>query len=606
MSDYTINVQPLSLRGTLSSGTCLLDAITEMGVRITGLCGGNGVCGRCRIQIISGKVSEPSHAEQHLFSKNEIAAGYRLACHTYPRSDLTVHIPSESLSAPQRLQVEGEGALFTPDPIVRKYSITLPRPSVKNTRGDDRRLIDSLKREHGIVCHSIDLETLRILPKQLRSCNWSVDVYVRGDEIIAIRPQNRRLLGIAIDLGTTKIAGYLVDLETGGVCASKGIMNPQIAHGEDVITRIVKAVRSTADKEMLQEILISALNKLNRELCQDIQATIEEIMEIVIVGNTAIHHLLLRVPADTLARAPHVAGVCRSMDIKARYLGLDAAKGAYVHLPANIAGFVGGDHVAMLLASDVNKSAGPLLAVDIGTNTEISLAFDGRITSVSCASGPAFEGYHISCGMRAAEGAIEHVRIDNDIIQYQTIFDSAPIGICGSGIFDVLAQFYINGIIDRRGRMNHAHPRIRKTGQMYEFVLIEADEKKTSKSITVTQKDIRELQLAKAAIRTGINALLMHNDVTAQDIGNIVVAGAFGSFIDISSAITIGMFPDLPSRHFSQVGNAAGTGAKIILTSGLKRAEAVQMADRIQYVELGGNDAFNDMFVTALDLGKGR
>ncbi len=603
MAVYHVNFQPVSRRGKCLAEQSLLDFAVEAGVNLVALCGGKGACGRCKVQIISGEITAPTAQERDVLSVQEISDGFRLACQTYPRSDLIVHIPAESLTTPQRLQVEGRQMDIPPDPVAPAYGVSLGIPSLIDTLGDDARLLTALQQAHGISCRCIDMAVLRALPEVLRSCNWTVDVRVREDEIVAVLPRGGRAVGAAFDIGTTKIAGYLVDLETGRTLASRGMMNPQIAYGEDVIARIGRAMRSEKEADRLQQVLIRDLNQLTSQLCTEAGVEAENILEMVMVGNTAIHHLLLHLPVAQLGRVPYVAAVVCPMDIKARDLGVIAADGAYIHLLSNIAGFMGADHVAMLLGIDAVNKKGPLVAVDIGTNTEISLIVDGDISSVSCASGPAFEGYHIKDGMRAAEGAIEHMEMRGDQIQYQTIYGAAPVGVCGSGIFDTIAQLYINGVIDKSGRMIPDHSRVRTNPHGAEFLLVEQENSGNGKPITITQKDIRELQLAKAAIRTGINTLLEQSGINAEDIAEVIVAGAFGTFLDLSSAIAISMFPKLPITRFHQVGNAAGAGARAALVSKAKREEAGKMACRIRYIEMAGAKEFNKAFIEAMALG---
>jgi uncharacterized 2Fe-2S/4Fe-4S cluster protein (DUF4445 family) len=333
---------------------------------------------------------------------------------------------------------------------------------------------------------------------------------------------------------------------------------------------------------------------------------VEEITDAVVVGNTAMHHLFLNLPLAQLAHAPFVPAVSQAVDIKARDLGLQLAPGAYTHLLPNIAGFVGADHVAMLLATEVWPAEGVLLAIDIGTNTEVSLIDGDQITSASCASGPAFEGGHIKDGMRAARGAIERLRITGDDIQYQTIEGAPPAGICGSGILDALAQLYLADIIKESGRMTDNHPRLRHHRKQREFILVDKETRGGKPAIVITQQDVRELQLAKAAIRTGIQVLLEANQRTEEDISQVIIAGAFGSYIDVASAIAIGMLPTLPLNRFRQVGNAAGKGAKLALISRHKRAEAQTLASRVNYIELANAPYFMPTFVQSGYLGKYR
>jgi len=352
----------------------------------------------------------------------------------------------------------------------------------------------------------------------------------------------------------------------------------------------------------LQESVVEALNQATVEMCAEAGIAPVDILESVVVGTTAMHHLFLGLPVEQLSRAPYVPAVASALDLRARDLGLHIAPAATVHLPPNIAGYVGADHVAMLLATGMAQREGVVLAIDIGTNTEVCLAEHGRLTSLSCASGPAFEGAHIKHGMRAAHGAIEHLRMVDGQIEYQTIGGGPPVGLCGSGILDTLAQLYLAGVVSHGGRMGE-HPHVRSEGARREFVLVSEDESDDGRpAITLTQKDVRELQLAKGAIRTGINVLLEVNGLIADEIDQVIIAGAFGTYIDVSSAITIGMLPRLPLNRFRQVGNAAGVGAKLALVSRSKRAEAQALARRVGYIELATVPQFARTFAQALYL----
>ena len=357
---------------------------------------------------------------------------------------------------------------------------------------------------------------------------------------------------------------------------------------------------------LLQKLAVEAINELCADLCAEANASEEEIVEAVVVGNTAMHHLFLGLPVRQLALSPFVPAVSRAVDVKAGDLGLHIAPGAYVHLLPNIAGFVGADHVAVLLATEVLLAKGPIVALDIGTNTEVSLIHDGKITSTSCASGPAFEGGHIKYGMRAATGAIERLRIADDTIQYQTIDGAPPIGICGSGILDALSQLYLAEVIDEGGKIMDNHPRVRTYKGQREFVLVSKEERGGKPAITITQHDVRELQLAKAAIRSGIQTLLEANDCPEDEIKQVIIAGAFGTYIDVASAVAIGMLPSLPLNRFRQAGNAAGMGAKLALISLAKRAESQAVASRVKYIELASAPGFEQTFIQASYLGRYR
>ena len=606
MTVYIVYFEPVGRKGECRANQSLLDCAHRLGMGIASLCGGQGTCHSCKIQLLSGTVSAPTGNEREVFSSEELKDGWRLACQTYPASDCKLNVPSESMTTTQRTQVEGLEITVAPEPPVQAYHLKLAGPSLSNPQADAEHLLQELNHQHHLHCNRVDIDVMRLLSPQLRSWKWQCQTSVRDNEVIALGPWPSRQLGLAVDLGTTKIASYLIDLSDGRTLAAKGDMNPQIRYGEDIISRINSAIKSPKKGVQLQQITVEALNQLVADLCADIHANTEEIVEAVVVGNTAMHHLFLGLPVRQLALSPFVPAVTSALDIKARDLGLHIAAGAYVHLLPNIAGFVGADHVAMLLATDAWQAEGITVALDIGTNTEVSLIAGGKITTVSCASGPAFEGYHIKHGMRAASGAIERVQLADDNIQYQTVDKAPPVGICGSGILDAIAQLYLAGVINEGGRMLQSHPRVRNGQKQREFVLIGDEERSGQPAIVITQQDVRELQLAKSAIRTGIQVLLDTGGYSEDEISQVTIAGAFGTYIDVSSAITIGMLPAIPLNRFQQVGNAAGMGAKMALISLSKRAEGAAVASRVRYIELASAPNFTQTFIQAGYLGRYR
>ena len=599
---HHIDFEPVGRRGSCSANQSLLECARQLGVDLVNLCGGAGNCNRCKVQVLEGRVSEVTDRERELFTAQELAEGYRLACRTTPLSDCKVCVPPESLTALQRTQVEGLEVPVRLDPPVRTYPVQLTPPSLEDLRADAERLLGALAQQHQLDGCTMDVAVLRDLSPQLRPGDWQASVAVRDREIVALLPSSVRLLGLAVDLGTTKIAGYLVDLASGQTLAARGIMNPQIAYGEDVVARLAYAKKSLAETARLQELVVETLNQLAADLCAEVDAEPAAIVEAVVVGNTAMHHLFLGLPVEQLALAPYVPAVQAALDVKARDVGLRIAPGAYVHLLPNIAGYVGADHVAMLLSTGVDQTDRVVLALDIGTNTEVCLVNRGMMTSVSCASGPAFEGAHVKHGMRAANGSIEHLQLVGGRVEYQTIGGEPPVGLCGSGILDALAQLYQAGVLDARGRMGE-HARVRTCDGVREFVLFSEEEQGCRPAITITQKDVRELQLAKGAMHTGIQILLESQGLSEEDIDQVVIAGAFGSYINVASAVTIGMLPVLPPDRFRQVGNAAGMGAKLALISCSKRAEAQAIARRVGYIELATAPRFAQIFAQAMSIG---
>ena len=606
MTAFSVDFQPVGRRGECRKNESLLACARRLGVGINSICGGKGICHSCKAQIVAGTVSKPTRNEREAFSSQELKEGWRLACQTYPTSDVKLMMPAESMTTPQRIQVEGLETKVPPEPPVRAYTVRLSAPSLEAPGADADRLLQALNQRHKLRCAKIDIGALRTVSAHLRSWKWKGEAAVRNGEVIAIVPSKSRQLGLAIDLGTTKVAGYLVDLSDGRTLASKGIMNPQISYGEDIISRMTAAVHSPADAAALQQLAVDAVNELCTDLCGETGAKPEEILEAVVVGNTAMHHLVLLLPVKQLARSPFVPAISEALGVKARELGLDIAPGAYVHLLPNIAGFVGADHVSMLLATDAWQAEETTVALDIGTNTEVSLVYKGQIVSTSCASGPAFEGGHITYGMRATAGAIERIHMDGDKIHYQTIDGALPVGICGSGILDALAQLCVAKVIDEGGRIAGSGRRVRIYKGQREFILVSKEERKGKSPITITQRDVRELQLAKAAIRTGIQLLLEASGCAEDDIRQVIIAGAFGTYIDISSAVAVGMLPPLPLNRFRQVGNAAGTGAKLALISLRSRARAEAIASRINYIELASTPGFQPTFMQASYLGRYR
>lgn len=604
---FTVAFQPIGRRGPcLATGT-LLDAAQRLGVDLTSVCGGHGSCGRCKVQLITGSLTPITPTEEARLSSAELARGYRLACLARPLSDCRVRVPVESLTAPQRTQVEGLETPVEVQPDVASYLIEVPASTLDDLRGNDRRLCEAVMAVAGVEAELTDLEVARRASVELRRLDWRARVTLRGREVIHVAAADAPWLGLAVDIGTTKIAAYLVDLATGRTVAAQGAMNPQIAYGEDIIARLMYASKGPAEAATMQSLLAEGLNKLTADLCAEANAYPTNIVDAVVVGNTAIHHLFLRLPVAQLAAAPYVPAVRAAVNVKAREVGLRLAPGAYVHLLPNIAGYVGADHVAMLLATlpgcfaaDVADTTETVLALDIGTNTEICLAHRGRLTSLSCASGPAFEGAHITFGMRAAAGAIERVRIADGRVEYKIIGDVPPVGLCGSGILDAMAQLRLAGLLDQRGKLSG--PGVHTIEHDPAFIIADAAVTGNGRPIFVTQHDIRELQLAKGAIRCGIEALLQHAGIGPDDLDRVIIAGAFGTYIDVESALAIGLLPPVPRERVSQVGNAAGTGARLALISRRQRSRATEIAGHVYYLELARTPRFMRNFAEAMYL----
>jgi uncharacterized 2Fe-2S/4Fe-4S cluster protein (DUF4445 family) len=553
------------------------------------------------VQVLQGNLSPLTSLEREAFGADELASGYRLACQARPRGDLKVHIPPRSLTTEQRLQIEGQVRLVDVAPAVRGVPVQLPTPTLTDLRSDVTRLAQTLRQRASVDVLTVDPVLLRGLPDQLRQEGWTGVVGLRDGEVVSFHPALKGPLGLAVDLGTTKVAGYLADLMTGETLGADAIMNPQIPYGEDVMARITHALEEAEGRSTLQRVIVEGLNHLAQGLCTRAGRRPDEIAEAVVVGNTAMHHLFLGLPVSQLGLAPYVPAVADALDVKARDLGLAFAPGAYVHLLPNIAGFVGGDHVAMLMATGLWEEEKVVIGLDIGTNTEVALKAGDRLLTCSTASGPAFEGAHIRFGMRAATGAIERVRLDDARVRYKTIGDAPPVGLCGSGILDAIAQLRLAGVMDRMGRIK-PHRRARQGEKGLEFVLVDAGESGVNEDITISRADVSEIQLAKGAMRAGVRILLHEAGLSEADLEGVVVAGAFGTYIDVGSAVTIGMFPPLSLDRFQQVGNAAGMGARMALLSTTQRARALDIARRAEYVELTNEESFATEFARAMVL----
>ncbi len=604
-----VAIEPYGSRVEVSEGSTLLHAIRLAGLSITSLCGGFGLCGKCRVVVISrsSKLSELSQSEVRRLNDSEVKAGYRLACQARVFSDVTIYIPVES-----RVRVKDRKAVtrgFMREvklkPLVRKFKVQLPPPSLRDQRPDLDRLIDSLKAVAEVSEVVVDYESLKNLPTTLREANWSISCVLHGREVVSVEPGNTfsESYGVAVDVGTSKIVIHLVDLTTGEIRAVDLAENPQLAYGEDIVSRMTFANVSEDNLRILQLLLINSINELVERVCKQVGASVDRIYEIIVVGNTAMHHFLLGLKTKHLSASPFTPVVGRSISIKARDLGIKSNIGAVVTALPVIAGFVGADAVADALATGILSREDNVILLDIGTNTEIFVGNSERMLVCSAPSGPALEGAHIRHGMKAINGAIEEVSISSEgEVEYSVIGDVKPRGICGSAIIDVVAELYRNNLIDSRGRFrkNLELKRLRRGVNGWEYVIAWSDETSMGKDIVVSEKDINEVILAKAAIYSGISVLLRRRGLSERDISEVIVAGSFGTHINPFSAKIIGIIPDVPDNKVKFVGNTAIMGADMALLSVDSRSEAERIARAVEYVELSADPYFNEEFLSAL------
>jgi uncharacterized 2Fe-2S/4Fe-4S cluster protein (DUF4445 family) len=585
---FTVRFENLNREASCTEGETIFQSARRAGIRIVGACGGRGVCGTCMVRVTSGEFDSPrtegSEAAARLRRK------WQRACQVRPLSECTVEVAPRSVARVVRADVDGRsGEALAYDPAVRVRELSLDAPTLSQAGADADRVLALLRQDRAA---SMDLNALRELPERLRTRDWKLRAVLRAAEVIGFLRPGRRALGLAVDLGTTNCAGYLLDLESGTRLNGIGIENPQAGYGGDLVSRLNYAMASAERRHELCEAAVTAVNELARTLCEAASASPEDIVDVTLCGNTAMHHLLLGLPVRQLGRAPYVPAVCAALDVKTRDLGIVSAPGAYLHLMPNVGGYVGGDHVAALLATEERWSTATTVLMDIGTNTEISLIHAGEIHTVSCPSGPALEGAHISAGMRAAEGAIERVSFEDGRIAVRTIGDAEPVGLCGSGVLDAIAVLLEAGVMDRRGRMLRGHALVREQGERLEAVI--------APGVALSQADVRAVQLAKAAIRSGVELLVREAGLEQEAIERVVIAGAFGAYIRVESAIAIGLLPALPLERFEQVGNAAGLGVRMVLASAALRERACELARRCRYLELGSVPGFQKAFMARI------
>jgi len=609
--------QPEGRRANVQARVSILKAAKLAGADLISICGGKGSCGKCRVVVEEReKVGPPTKAEEDLLTPDELSAGYRLACQASIKGSLTVRIPEESRTGKQKLQVEGIESPVGLEPLVRKYFVQLPKPTLGDPRSDLDRLLEELRKRYDIKNLKAEYSVVKTLPSVLRKAIWEVTVTIfNGDKIIDVEPGDTtdRIFGYAVDIGTTKLAGYLLDLNTGKVIAVEPLMNPQIPFGEDVITRITYAMKGSKALMELQTVVVDGINRILEDLCDRVDVDPGEVYEMTAVGNTAMHHLFLNIYPRYLALSPFPPVVREGVNVDAKEVGVKINPNGSVYVLPVIAGFVGADNVAVILATEIYKKDELCMALDIGTNTEVVLGNKEYMLACSCASGPAFEGAHIKHGMRAASGAIEKVTMDPKSLEvkYKTVDDAKPCGICGSAIVDIPAELLKAGIIDVAGKINRDldSSRLREKEGVLEFVLAWKEESSIGQDIVITQEDLREIQLAKAAIHTGTVTLMKEARVKEEDIDVVFIAGAFGSYIAPENARIIGMYPEVPLKKVNVVGNAAGTGARMALVSKTARKNTEKISKKVKYIELANepnfkNELMNSYYIPYADLSR--
>jgi uncharacterized 2Fe-2S/4Fe-4S cluster protein (DUF4445 family) len=621
----TVIFQPWGRRGCVKAGATVREAAQDLGIEIESICGGKGTCGKCKVRVEAGfsrqyglesrreSLSPINETERKVLPPQQQEEGYRLACQARVYGDLVVFVPEESRTGRQIVRKEAREIAVELKPAARKYYVEMAPADLHNTLGDWERLQAALYDRFDLSGLVIDYPALRDLPKVIRQGAWKVTVSVWMDrEVIKVETGSVATgYGLAVDMGTTTVAAYLCELATGEVVATTSMINPQVAYGEDVMARITYSVTHKDGLPSMNQAIIGSINQLAGQAATRAGIKRRDIVDMVVVGNTCMHHIFLNLDPQYIGRAPFSPSIGHSLDVKARDLGLKISPGAYVHILPIEAGFVGADNVGVLIAEEPYHQDDIVLVIDVGTNGELVLGNRHKLISSSCATGPAFEGAGIKFGMRAAPGAIERIKIDPDTrdVKFKIIGQESwsteskgreAKGICGSGIVDAIAQLFTAGIVDQTGRFSAGLncPRCRATEDGPVFVIAWAEETAIDQDIVVCQKDVRNIQLAKGAMYAG--AKLMMGRLGVKRLDKILLAGAFGSYIDKESAAVIGLFPDCAQKDILVVGNAAGDGARIALLNVDKRVEADKVARQVEYVELAAEPTFAKFFSQAM------
>ena len=601
MATVKITFYPEGKTALVEAGTRLTAAAAQAGALVDAPCGDRGTCGKCRVQVADG-LGPLTPAEEKLLTAEEIADGWRLACQATAVADTLVRVPFGTLQTV--LSGVQEASRLRPN--VRKVFVQLPEPSVADQRADVTRLREALARaaEHPVIT----LAAARDLGRVLRAADFAVTAVLAGDRCIAVEAGDTRgaLYGAAFDIGTTTVVGALMDLASGREVAVASALNGQAGYGADVISRINFAMADPQNLARLQQSVIATINGVLDELLSRSGVARENVYELVAVGNTTMSHLLLGIDPGSLALAPYVPVNSDPQTMSAAELGIEIHPSGQVYVLPNIACFVGSDTVGVIMATKQHRRDRARLAIDIGTNGEIVLGSRARVVACSTAAGPAFEGAEITFGMRATDGAIEKVWIEDDV-HVRTIGGARARGICGSGLIDAVAEMLRVGLLDETGRLvspadaRRALPeslcrRLVETDRGYAFVLAGAGKLR----VYLTQQDVRKLQLAKGAISAGIRILMKELDLQFADVEEVLLAGAFGSYVDPASARAIGLVPPFPLSRLVSVGNAASVGARLALLSLDARREAEEIASWVEHIELSSRPDFQDEFISAL------
>jgi uncharacterized 2Fe-2S/4Fe-4S cluster protein (DUF4445 family) len=627
--DIIVDFEPLSRRALVSPEKTFYELLIESGIYIRSLCGGHGSCGKCKIRFLNEQkfLTSPTQSEIKTISKEELTKGWRLACQARVKNEkmeiikdqkpphFRVFLPEELLYEDFKILTSGINKGVKLQPNVKKYSLFIQRPSLEKPISDFDRiktaLINEVDKFNENSDFTLEYDVLSKISNTLREKNHEITLtLLNNQKIINCEPGNtlEANFGIAIDIGTTTIVVYLLNLKNGKIYAVSSCLNPQTAFGEDVVSRITYASAQKIGLDQLNSTLINALNDLIGKVCKKAKIDASQIYEATIVGNSVMHHLFLNITPKYIGLSPYIPTLTQGINIRAERLRLQISKAGNVFLLPVIAGYVGADTIGVLLSSEIDGEDALTLAIDVGTNGELIIGNKDLLATGSCAAGSALEGAHISHGMRAAAGAIDRIAIDPETLEvsYTTIANKPPIGICGSGLIDCVAEMLKAKILSRSGNINKnllSNDKLIKTQQGIEFILAQKSDTQMNHAISISQKDIREMQMAKGAFFSGARIIMQyikrqHN--YNADISQIFLAGAFGNYINKENAKFIGMIPDIPKDFIFQIGNAAGIGAQNALLNTDLRKKAQKILKQTHYVEIATEENFQKEFAQAM------
>lgn len=591
----------------VEKGTDLLDAAIEAGVYVESICGGRGKCGKCKVMVQSGEITEE---KTELLDSEEIEKGYHLACLTRAESDVEVLVPEESRVGMHQILISTEVVSVEKlDPPVRKFHFELAKPTLTDNLSDLDRLKRALS-DYGIEEIMGDLPVLGKISDLFRRSNWNMTATVVEDgechELVHLESQDTsaRNFATAIDVGTTTVVTELVNLSSGEIAAKKAAYNKQVIHGEDVLTRILHAEEEKDGLQDLRKLIIETINYLLQQMCEEAKVDKNEICYAAAAGNTVMTHLLLGLNPAHIRREPYIPTANFFPLIKAKDTGININPEGYVYILPCRSSYVGGDITADVLASSLHKSDKLSLLIDVGTNGEVVLGNRDWMVSCSCSAGPAFEGGEVDYGIRATRGAIEKVTLTPNLdVKFKTIGEIKPKGICGSGLIDLLAEMFTHGVIDRSGRIRDLDtPRVRNGPEGREFVVVWAKDTKIDKDMVISEVDIRNIIRTKAAVYAAAAVLLKTMSNSFDDVEQVFIAGGFGNYLDVRKSIWLGLLPDMQPEKFKFIGNGSLAGARLTMLSKKSKQEAIDIARKMTYIELSVTPTFFNEFTSAMFL----